>query len=490
VTVKVRRWKVKLLLKRVAVIVALILELAVFAGLILYKSSVSKTFAFALRTLSLFMALWIISRDMKAEFKLSWVFMILVFPVFGGVTYLLFVQLPGRKRNTEVLRKETFSGETMPERYLSSFAETRICDNCLVEYLSSGKAKLERLIAELEKAGRYIFLEYFIIESGEMWDAVFEVLARKAAGGVEVRLIYDDVGCFMALPDGYSEKLSECGIKAAVFNSFKPLFKTSVHNRDHRKIVVIDGECAFTGGINLADSYIDKGRKFRSWKDASVLVKGEAAWSLGKMFLKIWDGITGEQTGYCNYLPERTAYGSHRAVAYGDSPFDGENVCENLYLNMINSATESLYISTPYLVIDEVMISSICLAAKNGVDVRIMIPEKGDHWFVHVFTRACCEELIASGVKIYEYIPGFIHSKVIVADGSQATVGTANLDYRSFNFHYECGLLFSRSDAVEACQNDFLDSIACCREMNIHRCRKRWFSRFLSAVLRVFSPLM
>lgn len=255
-----------------------------------------------------------------------------------------------------------------------------------------------------------------------------------------VRLIYDDMGCFLTLPKDYPAQLKSFGIECTIFNPFRPLLTVKQNNRDHRKIAVIDGKVAFTGGINLADEYINAIEKHGHWKDASVMVKGKAAWSFTLIFLQMWETCTHIDEDYKKFYPWKdqecpiTAHGF--VQPYADSPMDTENVGEHVYLQILNNAKNYVYINTPYLIVDDSMVSALCLAAKSGVDVRIVTPHRWDKWLVHMTTRSYYRTLIEAGVKIYEYTNGFIHSKTFVSDDHIATVGTTNLDFRSLPGQY------------------------------------------------------
>ena len=302
------------------------------------------------------------------------------------------------------------------------------------------------LVKELEQAEHYIYIEYFIINDGVMWRTILDILEQKVAQGVDVRLIYDGFGCLTTLPYKYDKFLREKGIQCKVFNPFRPVLNIIQNNRDHRKICVIDGKTGFTGGINLADEYINQKERFGHWKDTAVMLKGDAVWSMTMMFLHMWNVVNGIQTpiDYAAHSPH--AYhpeefeGSGFVQPFTDTPLDGETLGENVYLNIINRAKRYVYICTPYLIIDNEMMTALCLAAKSGVDVRIMTPGVPDKKMVFLLTQSYYAQLIEAGVKIYEYQPGFLHAKSFVCDDEIAVVGTINLDYRSLYLHFEDGV--------------------------------------------------
>lgn len=327
-----------------------------------------------------------------------------------------------------------------------------------------------------------------------MWNNILEILKQKAAQGVLVRLIYDDMGCFLTLPKDYPAQLRKCGIQCVVFNPFRPLLSAKQNNRDHRKIAVIDGKVAFTGGINLADEYINAIEKHGHWKDAAIMLEGRAAWSFTLIFLQMWELCTHTGESYADYYPWKkqdcpiTASGF--VQPYADSPMDTEHVGEHVYLQILNNAKEYVYINTPYLIVDDSMLSALCLAAKSGVDVRIVTPHRWDKWLVHMTTRSYYRELIKSGVKIYEYTCGFIHSKTFVSDDRTATVGTTNLDFRSLYLHFECGTLLFDNTAVIEVKEDFLNTLTICQQVSKKDCKTNIVTRLFQNILRLFAPLM
>ena len=376
--------------------------------------------------------------------------------------------------------------------YLQNFAGFPIYENCYEKYLSPGEKKLEALLSELEKAEKYIFLEYFIIGTGVMWSQIFAVLKKKAAQGVTVRIIYDDIGCFSRLPKEIYQCLNKYGIECSVFNPFIPILTVTQNNRDHRKIAVIDGKVAFTGGINIGDEYINATDRFGHWKDASIMIKGPAVSSFVIMFLQMWELCTGTTEDYTRYLSknEGQSSGGSFIQPYGDSPLDNENVGEHVYLQIINNAKNYLYIYTPYLIVDDSLISALALTAKSGVDVRIITPFRYDKKLVHMTTRSYYRELIMAGVKIFEYSKGFLHAKAFVSDDKIATVGTGNLDFRSLYLHFECGTCIYNSPVIRDLKNDFLETQKVCKKITLKDCTPNLAARLFQDILRLLAPLM
>ena len=463
--------------------------------------------------LSLLITLGIINSKSNPAYKIAWLIPILLFPVFGGLIYLLF----GSDRTGRYLRKKLqgigtemdnvigeahrrSGAEQLPpdaanqSRYISHCAYCPPYQNTTTEYLPLSEVKFERMVEELKKAKHYIFLEYFIIQEGKMWNTILDILRQKAAEGVDVRVIYDDMGCIMILPTGYDKTLEQMGIKCRVFNPFVPILSSRFNTRDHRKICVIDGNVGFTGGINLADEYINAYEKHGHWKDTSILLKGEAVFNLTVMFLSMWDyldGTTGK-TDYSRYYPtvwDENAKGYVQPFA--DNPLDDEAVGETVYLNLINKAKRYVYITTPYLILSSEMLTALTSAAKCGVDVRIITPHIPDKWYVHAVSRSHYQPLIEAGVKIYEYTPGFIHAKTFVVDDDYAVVGTINLDYRSLYLHFECAVWMYQTPSVAQVRDDFFKTQQISQEITLEECRSLSFPRRLGrSVLRVFAPLM
>ena len=451
----------------------------------------------------------------KAGYKIAWIIAILTFPIFGGIFYLMFggsrVGKRTRKKMVSISAKmaETldFNHPLIQElmgqdieagrqaQYLHKYAFSPLYTNTYVEYFPVGEAKFERLVEELEKARHFIFLEYFIIEEGVMWNTILDILKRKVQEGVDVRLIYDDIGSILKLPTGYHKKLEAMGIKCCVFNPFLPVLSPRLNNRDHRKIVVIDGHSGFTGGINLADEYINAYPKLGHWKDNAVMLKGDAVYSLTVMFLALWDYLRGIDEDYAQYKPEhheRQQYPADGYVQpYSDNPLDDEAVGETVYLNLISRAKDYIYITTPYLVVDAEVMTALCNAAKQGIDVRIITPHIPDKWYVFAVTRANYGMLLEAGVKIYEYTPGFMHAKTFIVDDKYAVIGTINLDYRSLFLHFECGVWMYKNSSIAHIKADFLETLAQSQEVTLEEYRRTpWQRRVGRALLNLFAPLM
>ncbi|MBS5886187.1 MAG: cardiolipin synthase [Clostridium sp.] len=506
----------KFLFSRMAIIGLLIcLQLAILIFAI-WKLTESFVYLYVLFSLiSIFAVIYIVSTKDNPSYKLAWTIPVLLVPVFGGLFYLLF----GLRKTTKKFRAKMINihnetaklltqdrdilneiekedkGVANQVKYLNKYAASPIYKNTTTKYLSPGEDFFEKLKEELKKAKHYIFMEYFIIQEGVMWDSILEILEEKVKEGVDVRLIYDDMGCLRTLPYKYDEKLRQKGIRCLSFNPFVPFLSVIMNNRDHRKITIIDGHTAFTGGINLADEYINEIVRFGHWKDSSIMIRGEAVWNLTMMFLESWQFNCGQKEDYEKYKPyvnyHKEFEGDGYVQPYGDSPLDDETVGENVYLNIINKAKEYVYINTPYLIVDNELVTALTLAAKSGVEVIIVTPHIEDKWYVHMVTRAYYAQLIEAGVKIYEYTPGFIHSKTFVSDDEIGVVGTINMDYRSLYLHFECGVLLYKTKSLMEIKNDFMETLEVCKLITIEDCHRiKWSNKFITAILRVFAPLM
>lgn len=492
----------------------LAIQFFVFIFLITKFSHYSGIISSICTLISALVVLWIINKSDNPAYKLAWIIPILIFNISGGILYIILGnKKPSRKmrRELEKVQKETskyliqndkVSEELRKENeiilghanYINHAAGFPIYKNTEVKYYSVGEDNYADLIEELKKAKQYIFMEYFIIEEGKMWNGILEILEQKAKEGVDVRLMYDDVGCISLLPYGYDKVLEKKGIKCIAFNPFKPLLSLAMNNRDHRKITVIDGHTGFTGGINLADEYINEKERFGHWKDTGVMLKGDAVWNLTMMFLEMWNSVRKTDNDFSIYKPEihqtKTIVNDGFVQPYGDSPLDEEIVGENVYMNIINTAKKYVYIFTPYLIIDNEMMTALCLAAKRGIDVRIVTPGIPDKKAVFKLTRSYYPQLIKSGVKIYEYTPGFIHAKVFLCDDEIATVGTINMDYRSLYLHFECGVYLYKNKCIKDIKADVIDTLSKSHEFSKEDLKDSRRYALWQAILRVFAPLM
>ena len=512
-----KKW-IRVVFRRRLFITSLILVQLVFT--LFFISETHRAFRYLglfLQMFSIVVCIYIVNKKEKSAYKLTWIILILLFPIFGGVVYVFFhTQSRPRKlkRQTDEINRLykpffLLPGNTLPELageyreclpqafYLQEYAGFPVYKNTQTVYLKSGERFFEQALEEMEKAEKYIFLEFFILREGKMLNPIIELLERKARSGLDVRIIYDDLGCFMSLPPKFNKYLEKKGIKCMIFNPFKPLLSSLQNNRDHRKIISIDGKIAFTGSMNLADEYINARERFGQWKDAAIMLRGEAVWSLTLIFLQMWNLGRKMPDNPDSFYPWKSAEGSCATVEsdgyvqpYADSPIDTENVGEHVYIQIINNAKEYVYINTPYLVVDDNLLSALTLAAKSGVDVRIITPHRWDKKVVAVVSRSYYRQLIRAGVKIYEYSVGFNHSKTFVSDDRVATVGTTNLDFRSLYLHFECGVSMYKTGSVAAVKEDFLNILLDCHEITLKDCSRNAVQRIFQDVLRLFAPLM
>ncbi len=467
-----------------------------------------------LKLISVAAVIQLVSTDMNSDSKLAWTVPILLFPLLGGLMYLLFYQRkPTKGLRTKLeaaadrVRPLVPSGHEILNRtakdnkiaagqmrYLQQIAGYEPFEDTEAEYFPSGEAGFPTMLEELRKAEHFIFLEYFIIREGEMWGKVHEILKEKAEAGLDVRVIYDDVGSLTYLPFAYREQLEQEGIRCEAFNRFVPFLSVVMNHRDHRKILVIDGHTGFSGGINLGDEYINITSEYGYWKDNVILLRGEGVWGLTVMFLSMWNGIRPTDEHFEKYRPHtyhpEPFAGKGVVQPYSDSPLDDENVGENVYLNMIHGAQESLEILNPYVVLDDQLVTALCLAAKRGVDVRLIIPAVSDHKIIGWVAESYFPHLMRQGVKIYCYQPGFLHAKVFFCDGKLATVGTVNLDYRSLYHHFECGILLYDTPCLAQIEADIEDTYRHSTALTLETIEHGTLIRLVQKLLRIFAPLI
>ena len=494
------------------VILLLVLQFAAIAVIALRFSSRFVLISIIAEAISLLLVVHILRGWANPGFKIAWILVVLVFPAFGALMFLLLGNRNiGRKAREKMIAltsrtvKLFFRRSTaMPymevadedgaaqSRYLEDYGGYPVYRATGSKYYPSGEDMFPDFLTDLSHAKRFIFMEYFIINKGEMWDQVLGVLKERAAAGVDVRLIYDDFGCLSYLPVHYAAELEKAGIHTHVFNPVFPTLDSGMNNRDHRKICVIDGNVGYTGGINLADEYINKKRRFGYWKDTAVRLHGDGVWSLTIMFLTMWSFLTGKNSNFEDYRPsEREMDAIGYVQPFADAPVDRENVAENAYLNMISRARRYVYITTPYLVLDNEMRTALCNAAKSGLDIRIFTPAIPDKKTVFQVTRQNYEPLLNAGVKIYEFTPGFVHAKSFVADDKYAIVGTINLDYRSLYLNFENGVFLCGTESVTTIRDDLLDMQKKSRQMTLEASRSgSLIRRFVIDLISVFSPMM
>lgn len=466
-----------------------------------------------LRLISLIVVLHMVRTSRHLSHDLMWIILIVLFPVAGTAIYLfiganLFSSRTFRSliHETEDARRYLIQDPEVLSRalssapkeggqftYLSLTEHFPVYDNRGFDYYALGEDGWPVMLEELQKAEKFIFIEYFIIERGEFWNSILSVLKEKARDGVDVRVMYDDMGSIHTLPSSYQKQLEADGIRCVTFNRLNPFLNIIMNHRDHRKIMVIDGQVAFSGGINLADEYVNRIRRFGLWKDNVIRVQGPAVWTYTVLFLTNWNALRPTDSDYLRFKADardETLPSDGFIVPYGETPLDTEITAQNVYAIMLNQANDYCYISTPYLIIDTDLINTLILTAKRGVDVRLLTPGIPDKKLIWRITRSYYRELINGGVKIYEYTPGFNHAKVFVRDDIAAAVGTINLDYRSLYLHFENGTYLYGSDRVQDVRRDMLSAIAESRLIRAEDCRERPLQALINAILRIFSPLL
>ena len=463
--------------------------------------------------LSIVMTVYLINHSMNASSRQTWLILVLLVPVVGTLLYFYIeADLGHRLVRTRLEQIQQKSARFIPNQdnlmqalqeeapdlfglasYMRNLAGYPIYKNTHVSYFPLGEKKFESMLAELEKAEKFIFMEYFIVEEGHMWDSILDVLQRKASDGVEVRVMYDGTNAMFKLPYHYPKKLRSMGIQCKMFSPIRLIFSTYHNNRDHRKILVIDGHTAFTGGVNLADEYINLKQIYGHWKDTAIMLKGEAVRSFTLMFLQMWE-VTERSVEYESYLNASLPSPEHckgYVLPYADSPFDDERVGETVYFDILNRAKRYVHIMTPYLIIDSEMSLALCYAAKRGVDVKLILPHIPDKKSAFSLAYTHYRELLKAGVHIYEYTPGFVHAKSFVSDDETAVVGTINLDYRSLYLHFECAAHLYHVPAIADIEQDFLDTLEFCQQITLDSLKtEKSYRKIIGALLKLFAPLM
>lgn len=499
-------------LRLVLVALLLLLQIAIVVALTQVLRQKAYIAYAVLEIVAVFCVARIYIRPGSSSYKPGWIILIMLVPVVGLILYFLWngnqvkkklalktmrmppelpeVQESSDRAQAELARRWPRWAkltEYLRRQDLPLFANTEMT------YFPTGEEYLEDLLARLEKAQKFIFLEYYIASKGQIWDRICKVLAERAADGVEVNLILDDFGSMMTMPPEEIQALRQKGIWVQMFNPVHHYVNRLYFNyRDHRKIAVIDGDVAYTGGANLADEYANLIVRFGYWKDCGLRLEGEGAWGFTRQFMYLWLRMGGElRDPWDTYRPCGGSSGSDLCQPLVDGPDNNPvNTVEDTYQQLIGSANRYVWITTPYLAIDEPMIHTLSIAADSGVDVRLMLPGIPDHKFAYMVAQSYFGELLEHDVKIYTYTPGLLHAKSVVADGEVGFVGSVNMDYRSFQLHFECGALFSGS-AVAAVQEDMNRTMEKSRQVTLESWKKRkWYVKILGAVLRPFAMWM
>lgn len=454
----------------------------------------------------------VIASDDNPDYKIPWLLFILIVPIAGFMLYFMFYsrtlqkkfirRLADLKRHSykkddaklfEELREENPVAAAQA-KMLCDIAETHLFTDTKQEYFPLGEDMYRRMLLDLEAAEKFIYLEYFIIEEGKFWNSILDILKRKAAEGVEIKVSYDDIGCMMTLPGDYHRTLRKWGIEAIPFSRLRGNADSEFNNRSHRKILVIDGKVGYTGGVNIADEYINEVVKFGHWKDIGIRLEGEAVWELTKLFLVDY-GINEKEvlvTGNELYPVQTHIEEQGYMIPFGDGPHPiyERRVGKSVIQNMLSGATRYAWMTSPYLIIDNDLCTDLENAALRGVDVRIIVPHIPDKKLILSMTRSFYHRLMSAGVKIYEYEPGFIHAKSYLVDDDYAMIGTINLDYRSLVHHFENGVWMYQCEANQALKADIEDALKKCIEVTPAMLKTNLLQRFICAVVRIFAPML
>lgn len=512
---KAKNGILNLIFSRVFILVALVLiQLIVFAATVTFLQDYATYIHGIFLVWSVIVVIYIINSKSNTSFKITWMLLILISPILGTAFYAFmklqlgttFLQKRLNDTNTSIKPYMLQDKEVLEELRVSKSANANLATymtnqisfpihrNTTVKYFPSGEEKFEELKNQLRKAEEYIFMEYFIVEKGVMWNEILDILKEKVWQGVEVRFMYDGMCSLHVLPANYDKELRRTGIKCKQFSPIRPALSSYQNNRDHRKICIIDGRVAFTGGINLADEYINVKERFGHWKDTAIMLEGEAVQSFAMMFLQMWNVTEKREESYEHYLTPKANEMKRElgyVLPYADSPYDQQNIGERVYLHILEHAKKYVHIMTPYLIVDDDMLSTLKYVAQCGVEVIIIMPHIPDKWYAFVLAKTYYETLMKAGVHIYEYTPGFVHAKVFVSDNDTATVGTINLDYRSLYHHFECGAFIYNNRVVLDIERDFQETLKKCQKVTMEDLKNRsWLEKLSGKILRLIAPLM
>lgn len=507
-----RRLKRLLASKLFIIGILILIQIAVLVAGLYLLSSWLLPLHIILYLLGILVVLYVLNLPISPGYQNTWLIMGAAFPLVTGVLYLIFgaKRVAPKFRQEHLLTEEQFQPllnrrEALEDleqkdfdayqqaRYIYDYSFYPVCRNSYARYFASGEQMYAEIINQLKQARHYIYIEMFIIQQGKLLNSIIDILEQKVKEGVDVRFIYDDLGSAMYVPMHFYRYLESKGIRCQVFNPMRPILLVTMNNRDHRKLVIVDGHTAFTGGINFSDEYINEVELYGHWKDAGIMIQGEAVANMVVMFLQFWERDPEQPLVIPQFNEPAVTHKPQSGYVqpFSDSPTDSEDIAKNMHLNMIWNARQYLYIMTPYLVVDDETITALIQAAKKGADVRIVVPHVPDKWYVLEMTRSYYYALISGGVKIYEYTPGFIHSKVFLADDTNGLVGTINMDYRSYYLDFECGVFMHRTPCLKDIRRDFEETFAASEMITLEKARDvSVFRKGLRAVLRIFAPLM
>lgn len=493
------------------IILAILAQMAILIGSFLLLGRYFPFAQAAMTVLGVIVLIYLVNKEDLPELKMPWVILISLVPIFGSLFFFMVDKSWGSRvlkkemnrvvestagymrQEPEILEELSASDAVVGRlgQYLSNVGGYPVYRGSENTYFKVGEEKWQDMLAELKKAEKFIFLEYFIVEKGIMWDSVLEILIEKAKSGVDVRFMYDGMCALLKVPYNYAEKLKAYGIQAKTFMPIVPLLSTHQNNRDHRKILVIDGKVAYTGGVNLADEYINKRSRFGHWKDVSVKITGEAVDSFTMMFLRNWD-ILDKASDYDKYL-HRCPGGKRDGfvIPYGDGPNRKENIAEKVYMDILNTAKHYVHIMTPYFIVDGTFLMMLKYAAQRGIEVKMILPHIPDKKYAFASARTHYLSLLAAGIQIYEYTPGFVHAKIFTSDDCKAVVGTINLDYRSLYHHFECAAYFYENSIVTDAEADFQETLQKCQQVTpeYYKSLPLW-QRLFGHICNLIAPMM
>lgn len=496
--------------KIIAFVILLVIQIVIMLALYTTARGIYSYAKFIFDILKIIAILYLLYRHDSAAYKISWILFILFFPIVGLVAYVLWGNSKMKKKRkieiTQVQKKtkgmlrdsENTTEQLEPQKaklvnYINKITGYPIYPNEGVEFFEIGEKFFDSLKKDLMSAKKYILMEFYIFSKGQLYDEVMDILKKKAREGVKVEIIYDSLGCMLRLPKNYKEDWENAGIEYHKFNPFTIFINGYINYRDHRKIVVIDGNIAYTGGVNLADEYANIIEKYGHWKDAGIKIKGKASWSFVLMFLRQKEQITKGKIDYMwYYTEEKEEKKQGYIVPFSDGPDNRKNATENIYVQAIGQATKYVYLTTPYFISSEILLNAILNAARSGVDVRLIAPHVPDKKLVQVATRSYYEVLLEAGVRVYEYKPGFIHSKTLVADDNTAIVGSSNLDFRSMHLNFECNAWIYNTGEEITIRDDFIYMTKNkCIEIHLEEWKNRPLHvKWLEAIVSAFSPML
>lgn len=462
--------------------------------------------------ISIIIVLFILNSNRNPSYKIAWIILLLLFPGIGVLFYVLYklqfsIRILKKKllEETDISKKYLLENKILLDEikdndkelynlatYVDKVSNYKIHGCSDVKYFNSGMSLYKDLLEELKNAKKYIFLEFFIIDKGYMLNTIINILKDKVNDGVEVRIMYDGFGSLFTMHKDFCEELESYGIKCKIFSPLKPIISFHYNYRDHRKLCIIDGKVVYTGGFNIADEYINMKDRFGYWKDCGIKFNGDVIDSYIVMFLELWN-IDNKIHEYDKYVNRKNNINSKNGcvIGYGDNPLSEFDLGKRIYLDIINNAYDYVYIMSPYLVLDDELLSSLKYASLRGVDVKIIMPSIPDKKLVYYLGRSYYEELIAAGIEIYEYKNGFNHSKIFLSDDVKSVVGTINLDYRSLYLHFECGCYIYKNKVIRDIKKDFIETINNSNIVTRESIKKyNIFKRIIGRILRILAPFI